>query len=343
MDQMSIGDFARDCELSVKALRLYDEMDLLPPARVDPFSGYRYYAEDQLPQARLVAALRRIGMPLARIRELVVLPGDAAADELRSYWRQVEADVRSRRGQVTALVAALRAKETAMDDTTQPVRTRMASRVGQGARDRQLDAVLTRDDWWVVADGFGESAVPVLDGLAASGTPRTAADWERALNDAALGLGATEPESGATVTGLSVSGSRALLAHIGDSRAYRVRDGEPTRLTRDHTDVAGLLEDGRLTEEEARLHPRRALLNRALVRGSAVEPDLQSVRLRAGDRLVLMTDGVHAMLPAGRLTELIGSGDPESAVDLVQEAVEAAGAEDNYAVVVVDVLEIGSD
>ena len=75
VELMTIGAFARASRLSAKALRLYDELGLLPPAWVDPASGYRFYAPAQLEQARLVAWLRRLGLPLARIREISALPG----------------------------------------------------------------------------------------------------------------------------------------------------------------------------------------------------------------------------------------------------------------------------
>ncbi len=68
MEHLSIGEFARTSGLTPKALRLYDELGLLTPTRVDPFNGYRWYAPEQLDRARLVARLRLIGMPLARIR-----------------------------------------------------------------------------------------------------------------------------------------------------------------------------------------------------------------------------------------------------------------------------------
>jgi DNA-binding transcriptional MerR regulator len=93
MNMLTIGAFAKATRLSPKALRLYDELDLLRPARVDPHTGYRYYAVEQLERARLVAWLRRLGMPLARIRTVCALPPTAAAQDIRAYWARVEADV----------------------------------------------------------------------------------------------------------------------------------------------------------------------------------------------------------------------------------------------------------
>src|SRR5215218_544427 len=97
MGLLTIGAFARASRLSPKALRLYDELGLLSPARVDPVTGYRFYAPGQLEQARLVAWLRRLGMPLARIQRVCGLDPAAAAREVRSYWAGVESDTAARR------------------------------------------------------------------------------------------------------------------------------------------------------------------------------------------------------------------------------------------------------
>ncbi|MGO9872713.1 MAG: MerR family transcriptional regulator [Acidimicrobiia bacterium] len=94
---VSIGEFARRSRLSPKALRLYEELGRLPPARVDPDSGYRFYAPGQLDQARLVASLRQIGVPLVQIRVILGLdPGDAAA-YIRAYWTAAEDEHSARR------------------------------------------------------------------------------------------------------------------------------------------------------------------------------------------------------------------------------------------------------
>jgi DNA-binding transcriptional MerR regulator len=88
---VGIGEFARRSVLSVKALRLYDELGLLPPARVDPDNGYRWYRPDQVEQARLVALLRRLDMPLARIGALLAMDGPAAAAAVGEFWARVQA------------------------------------------------------------------------------------------------------------------------------------------------------------------------------------------------------------------------------------------------------------
>jgi PPM family protein phosphatase len=349
VDRMSIGDFARATGLTAKALRLYDEMGLVRPAQVDEYSGYRYYRDDQLDRARLVARLRLIGMPLDRIRVVADLSAGARAAELISYWRQVEADTSSRRAVVDVLVTELRTEEHAMsvDDTPRPT---VASRTGVGSRDRQLDALLTGSRVYAVADGFGSddsTATRALDRLATLDDTTGTVDPVRVVDDAVGAAAAAVAEQrpagtdgdgpGCTLTALLLGNSEAVIAHIGDSRAYLVRDGRLQRLTRDHTDVQSLVDEGRLTEDEARSHERRAELNRALVAGKVAVPDISLHVVRPGDRFVLTTDGVHAVLPPGELSSLLREcATPEDAVTRVEDAVLQAGAPDNYAIVAVD-------
>jgi DNA-binding transcriptional MerR regulator len=114
MSLLSIGEFARLSRLSPKALRLYDELGLLPPARVDPDSGYRWYEPDQLEPARLVAALRQLGMPLAGIKVIISSePGDAAG-QVATFWTDAEAAHASRRKLADYLVDRLNGKRSAM-------------------------------------------------------------------------------------------------------------------------------------------------------------------------------------------------------------------------------------
>lgn len=114
MDLMSIGEFARLSRLSAKALRLYDELGLLPPAQVDPDSGYRWYAAGQLDNARLVASLRQIGVPLAQIQLILSLEPEAAAAQVGVYWSWAEADHAGRRDLAGYLVDRLAGKRNVM-------------------------------------------------------------------------------------------------------------------------------------------------------------------------------------------------------------------------------------
>jgi DNA-binding transcriptional MerR regulator len=118
MDLLTIGAFARLTRLSPKALRLYDELGLLPPAHVDPDTGYRWYCPDQLARARQVAQLRQLDMPLARIRTVLDLPPDAVAGELAAYWDEQEQGWRAKRELVGFLINQLTGKGTTMYDVS---------------------------------------------------------------------------------------------------------------------------------------------------------------------------------------------------------------------------------
>lgn len=359
MEHLSIGEFARASGLTPKALRLYDDLGLLAPTRVDPFNGYRWYGHEQLDQARLVARLRLIGMPLARIRIVVGLPPGAAAVEVSAFWRQAEADTTSRRDIVTSLVDHLRTKETTMHTTGPALTTRSAWQLGQGVRAAQQDALYAGRSLFVVADGFGphQSAVPA--NLAISALVAIDAPWDAADGDPSAALLAAFAEAertitaessaladpnhfGTTFTAALLVGSTLLSAHIGDSRLWLVRGGRAERLTRDHTVVAALIEEGRLTEDEARSHEDRSLLNRAIVPvGTSGHtdggPDLATTMVSPGDRIVLTGDGVHAVLDPDHLaTLMVQDGEPDDVGQAIADAVEAAGAPDNYALVVVD-------
>jgi DNA-binding transcriptional MerR regulator len=114
VEEISIGEFARRSQLSVKALRLYDELGVLEPARVDESSGYRYYAVRQLEAARLVAMLRQLELPLAAIKELLARDPADAADEIAAYWRDVESEHDARRELADYLVNRLRGERSVM-------------------------------------------------------------------------------------------------------------------------------------------------------------------------------------------------------------------------------------
>jgi DNA-binding transcriptional MerR regulator len=115
-DLTSIGEFARRSRLSPKALRLYDRLGLLRPARVDPESGYRWYATSQLDQARLIAGLRDLGLPLADIGPILALDGPAAAERIGQLWSDAEAGHHGRRELALHLLDRLHGKEPAMYD-----------------------------------------------------------------------------------------------------------------------------------------------------------------------------------------------------------------------------------
>ncbi|SED52867.1 DNA-binding transcriptional regulator, MerR family [Streptomyces sp. 2231.1] len=113
-EQLTIGAFAARARLSAKALRLYDRLGLLAPAHVDATSGYRYYRADQVEHARLVALLRQLDMPLARIAEVTGAGGAEAAERLAAYWADVEARVAGQRTLVEYLRGRLSGRSSEM-------------------------------------------------------------------------------------------------------------------------------------------------------------------------------------------------------------------------------------
>ena len=145
---------------------------------------------------------------------------------------------------------------------------------------------------------------------------------------------------GTTVTVVCWQGDRASIAHVGDSRAYMLRDGQLLRLTKDHTYVQTLVDAGQITEEEAATHRRRNLLIRAIDGINTVEPDLSIREVHAGDRIMLCSDGLSGVLRDAELGELLSRNDPPGAVTALVEAAIERGAPDNVTCVVADVAQV---
>jgi hypothetical protein len=147
---------------------------------------------------------------------------------------------------------------------------------------------------------------------------------------------------GTTLTAVVVAGGRQLLiGHVGDSRAYLLHDGTLSRLTDDHSLVEELVREGRLTPEQAESHPQRAIVTRALGVDPTVEVDLYTIEVVAGDRILLCSDGLTTMVRERDIERLARSEpDAQRAAELLVDAANRAGGEDNTSVVVVDVLEV---
>ncbi|WP_405389788.1 Stp1/IreP family PP2C-type Ser/Thr phosphatase [Streptomyces sp. NBC_01102] len=149
---------------------------------------------------------------------------------------------------------------------------------------------------------------------------------------------------GTTLTALLWTGQRLGLVHVGDSRAYLLRDGVLTQITQDHTWVQRLVDEGRITEEEATTHPQRSLLMRALGSGDHVEPDLSVREVRAGDRYLICSDGLSGVVSHQTMEETLASyqGPQETIQDLIQLALRGGGP-DNITCIVADVLDVDSN
>jgi serine/threonine protein phosphatase PrpC len=143
---------------------------------------------------------------------------------------------------------------------------------------------------------------------------------------------------GTTLTAILFAGGRLALCHVGDSRAYLVRDGQMSQITHDDTFVQTLIDDGRITPEEANSHPQRSLLLRAL-NGQDVEPDLSMREVRDGDRYLLCSDGLSGVVSEETLAEALKDPDPEATADRLIELALRSGGPDNVTVIVADVVE----
>ena len=144
---------------------------------------------------------------------------------------------------------------------------------------------------------------------------------------------------GSTVTALMFDGKQLGLAHLGDSRAYRMRDGVLYQLSHDHTFVQSLVDEGRISQEEAFTHPHRNLILRVLDGRPDSDPDLEILDVQAGDRLMLCSDGLPDYVSDEVISASMASGTPDSVVvELITHALEA-GSNDNVTCVVADVVE----
>lgn len=146
---------------------------------------------------------------------------------------------------------------------------------------------------------------------------------------------------GTTLTAIAMRDERIAMAHVGDSRAYLIRDGELQQITKDHTYVQSLVDSGQITLAEAAVHPRRNLLMRAIDGIHAVDVDLSVREARLGDRYLLCSDGLCGVVSEETITAALENIDLTGAVTELIEAALAAGAPDNVTVIVADVVADG--
>lgn len=224
-------------------------------------------------------------------------------------------------------------------------------------RDGNEDSAYAGPALLMVADGMGGHAAGELASAIAVATvadldvhPPAPGEVLSSLADAVVDVGegisdviTADPDltgMGTTVTGIYWLGDRIAIVHVGDSRAYLLREGELSQLTHDHTYVQTLVDAGRITEEEAMIHPRRSLLMRALDGTNPVEADLFLREARHGDRLMLCTDGLSGVMASDEIAALMATGDPTGSVTRLVELALERGAPDNVTVVIADVVEV---
>ncbi|MEP7089126.1 MAG: protein phosphatase 2C domain-containing protein [Nocardioidaceae bacterium] len=231
------------------------------------------------------------------------------------------------------------------------------SDVGRVRKDNQ-DSGYASQHLLVIADGVGgaargdvasSTAVQVLrriDAPAPADPLEALAGAMHRAHDRIAELVEQDPEldgTSTTVTAGLFDGHRIGVAHVGDSRGYLLRDGTLSQLTRDHTFVQSLVDEGRITEDEARTHPHRNLILRAVDGVHDTDPDLFYIELAPHDRLLLCSDGASGVLDQQRLADILGSGSIDYAVvELVRASLEA-GSSDNVTCVVADVVDLDVD
>ena len=206
-----------------------------------------------------------------------------------------------------------------------------------------------------VADGMGghragevasATALEALRAAVASGQPLR--DAIEGANDAVLEKSVSDHElagMGTTLTaGMLGSDGYLVVGHVGDSRAYLVRDGELTQITDDHSLVEEMVRGGELTREQAEVHPRRSIITRALGIDPEVEVDEYPIELRPGDRILFCSDGLTTMVRPDEIESILNrEQDPKRAAQLLVDAANAAGGEDNITAVIVEAVEIPDD
>jgi len=217
------------------------------------------------------------------------------------------------------------------------------------------DSLLVRSPLFVVADGMGGAqagevasrvAVETFSaGLSDGSDPEQS--LERQVREANARINDLSHERaehagmGTTITAVYVGEQDVAIAHVGDSRAYCLRDGELLRLTDDHSLVDELIKQGKLTPEEAEEHPQRSVITRALGPEATVEVDMRSFRARAGDVYLICSDGLTTMVGEEELAKLLReNAQLRDAGEALIEAANAAGGKDNITVVLLRVEEV---
>ena len=210
------------------------------------------------------------------------------------------------------------------------------------------DAYLLAPPLFAVADGMGghragevasAEALQTLAKQAGHDTDSLVAAVD-AANSAVYARASSSPDlagMGTTITAMVITHDGVQIVHVGDSRAYRLRDGRLRRLTQDHTVVDRLAREGKITQDEIEHHPQRSVLERALGVSPEVAADVQLIDVHPGDRLLLCTDGLTSMLHDDDIRRVLHTErDPQAATQrLIREALNAGG-KDNVTAIIVD-------
>lgn len=229
---------------------------------------------------------------------------------------------------------------------TEPFRWGACSEVGL-VRQINEDSKCHQPPLFAVADGMGghsagdvASALAIEELISELTKTDSLSGAVRAANRAIFLKAAANPKlagMGTTITALLATKDSAQIAHVGDSRAYLLREGELSRLTQDHTVVNRLVQQGRLAKEDADRHPQRSYLERALGIDSDVEVDVHVLDLSPGDRVLLCSDGLFGMIDDDLIDQVLtAERDPQRAAERLCEEAIHAGGNDNVTTIVID-------
>jgi PPM family protein phosphatase len=233
---------------------------------------------------------------------------------------------------------------------------RYAARSDRGlVRQNNQDAVYAGPRLLALADGMGGHAAGevaakvVIAAFAPLDDDEPGNDLLDQLHEATLAGNAAiselvreDPERegmGTTLTAVLFAGNKIGLVHVGDSRAYLMRDGALSQITHDDTFVQSLIDEGRISEDEASHHPQRSLLLKALT-GHEVEPSLTVREARAGDRYLLCSDGLSGVVSTETLAEGLTISSPQVCADRLIELALKGGGPDNITCIVADVVDV---
>lgn len=218
-------------------------------------------------------------------------------------------------------------------------------------RDHNEDAILAEAPLFVVADGMGgheageiASNIAIEQLLAYAPKSPDALGLMRAVKQANAAIIQAANENigragmGTTITAAVIDNGRAVFAQVGDSRAYLLRSGRLSQVTQDHSVVATMVRSGSISESEARIHPQRNVITRALGSDPHVVIDTYEYETIRGDRWLLCSDGLSGPVDNEHLEEILNrDADPRVCVEHLVEAANAAGGNDNISAIIVDV------
>lgn len=223
-------------------------------------------------------------------------------------------------------------------------------------RGHNEDSFLVQDPVFAVCDGVGgHAAGEVASAIAVRTISQLAPDT---ADDARLGAAIEEANSaiisaaqsgqgrdgmGCTASAVVIDGSRMAVAHVGDSRVYLLSGGVLVRITHDHSYVEELVDAGEITADEARVHPSRSIITRALGSDPDMYADHFTLDVHAGDRIIICSDGLSSMVPDAKIESVaISCATPQAAADALVSAALEGGGHDNVTVIVVDVEDDGT-